>query len=193
MVQRGSHGARAGGSGPAGWPGVGLGLPAPERRGHRGAARTLPPAWDQEPWGGVHARGAGWLRGRGAGPTPGLPLSQEPAAAAPTGHGVISKVSHADAPPAGFRAGPRPLVLVPTHALFSGSWSRAPRHVQPSGLGWITCSRCDLSLPLRLPPQMSIQEPSRPIWAAALGWGHPRSPSCLGPVTAGHTPQPCHC
>lgn len=157
VVQRGSHGAGVGALDQrAGQEWVWACLPR-EAGAPRGGLHPSP-AWDQEPWRGVHARGAGWLRGRGAGPTPGLPLSQEPAAA-PTGHGVISKVSHADAPPAAFRAGPRPLALVPTHACFSGSWSRAPRHVQPSGLGLITCSRATCHCPSTCLP--SCQSRSR--------------------------------
>lgn len=139
------------------------------------------------------AAGAG-----GQGRPLGLPLSQEPAAAAPTGHRVISKVNHTDAPPAAFRPGPRPLALVPTHTRFSGSWSRTPRHVQPSSLGWITCSRATCHCPSACLP--SCHSRSRRGPSGVQPWaGSPQEslrsqalPAWVPSPRVTH-PQPCHC
>lgn len=152
-------------------------------------SQRCPPSLGPGATGGVHTRGASWLRG-GQGRPPGLPLSQEPAAAAPTGHGVVSKVNHADAPPAALGPGPRPLALVPTHTRFSGSLSRAPSG-QPSSSGWMTCSRGTCHCPSACLPGYQSRSRRGPPGCSPEP-GHPRSPpepspSCLGPVTMGHT------
>lgn len=150
-------------------------------------SQRRPPSLGPGATGRVHTRGASWLRG-GQGRPPGLPLSQDPAAAAPTGHGVISKVNHADVPPAALGPGPRPLALVPTHTRFSGSLSRAPSG-QPSSSGWMTCSRGTCHCP---------EEPSRPTQGAALSRVTPgvlRSqalPAWVPSPWVTLPPKPCH-